>query len=135
MEKNRVILDTSAYSAFLRGDNRVASLLKLADEIIVNPIILGELLSGFAAGRREKRKRAFLQDFLSSERVRVVEVDEETAERYAVIVTYLRKKGTPVPTNDLWIASTAMQHGLKVLTTDRHYLKIPHILAEYCEPD
>ena len=52
-----------------------------------------------------------------------------------MIVTYLRKKGTPVPTNDLWIASTAMQHGLKVLTTDRHYLKIPHILAEYCEPD
>jgi len=63
--------------------------------------------------------------------VRIVEIDEETAERYAVVTDYLRRAGTPVPTNDLWIAASAMQHGLKVLTADAHYLKIPQVIAEH----
>jgi predicted nucleic acid-binding protein len=82
-------------------------------------------------GKNEKRNRAILRDFLSSARVTLVEIDEETSERYAVIVQSLRVRGTPIPTNDLWIAASAMQHGLRVLTTDKHYLKVPQILTEY----
>jgi predicted nucleic acid-binding protein len=84
-------------------------------------------------GRNERKNRAILKDFLSSPRVIVAEIDEETSERYAVIVQSLRMKGTPIPTNDLWIAASAMQHGLKVLTTDKHYLKAPQIITEYFE--
>ncbi|MEW6616207.1 MAG: PIN domain-containing protein [Thermodesulfobacteriota bacterium] len=62
-------------------------------------------------------------------------IDEETSERYAVIVNHLRKEGTPIPTNDLWISASAMQHGLKVVTTDNHYLKVLQIITEYYQAD
>ncbi len=125
------MLDTSAYSALLRGNTGIKSSLQEADEIYFNPVILGELLAGFAAGRREKRNTAILREFLSSPRVKVINIDDETSGRYAAIFKYLRAKGTPVPTNDLWIASSAMQHGLKVITTDAHYLKVPQIMVEH----
>ena len=59
-------------------------------------------------------------------------LDEETAERYAVIAAYLQSQGTPIPTNDLWIAATAMQYGLKLLTTDTHYQRVPQIIVGCC---
>jgi len=131
MEKNKVILDTSAYAAFLRGNPEIKLSLQQADEIFLNPVVLGELIAGFLMGKNERKNRAILQDFLSSARVTIVEIDEETSERYAAIVSHLRIKGTPIPTNDLWISASAMQHGLKVLTTDKHYLEIPQIITEY----
>lgn len=127
------MLDTSAYSAFLRGNHGIKLSLQQADEICLNPVILGELLAGFMMGKSEKKNRAILQDFLSSPRVKVVDIDDETSERYAVIIYHLRIKGTPIPTNDLWIAASAMQYGLKVLTADSHYLKVPQIISEYYE--
>jgi predicted nucleic acid-binding protein len=133
MEKSKVIMDTSAYAAFLRGSPGVKEAVQQADEIVFNPVALGELKAGFLMGKNEKRNRAILKDFLSSPRVIIVEIDEETSDRYAVIVQSLRKKGTPIPTNDLWIAASAMQHGLKVLTTDKHYLEVPQIITEYLE--
>jgi len=128
------MLDTSAYAAFLKGNPEVKLSLQQAEEVVVNPVVLGELLAGFLAGRHEKRNRTILQDFLSSSRVKVVEIDEETSERYAAIVNHLRIKGTPIPTNDLWIAASAMQHGLSVVTTDKHYLEVPQIITEYYQP-
>src|SRR4030042_249300 len=134
MEKNKVLMDPSAYAAFLRGDPVVKEAVQQADEIVFNPVVLGELKAGFLMGKNEKRNRAILRDFLSSPRAIIAEIDEETSERYAVIVQSLRMKGTPIPTNDLWIAASAMQHGLKILTTDKHYLEVPQIITEYFEP-
>ena len=133
MEKYKVMMDTSAYTAFLRGSPEVKEAVQQADAIVFNPVVLGELIAGFLKGRNERKNRAILKDFLSSPRVIVAEIDEETSERYAVIVQSLRMKGTPIPTNDLWIAASAMQHGLKVLTTDKHYLEVPQIITEYFE--
>ena len=131
MEKNRIILDTSAYSAFLRGHEELKLSIQQADEIFLSPSIIGELLGGFVMGTHEKKNRTFLEEFISSPRVSIINIDEETSERYAVIMNYLRKAGVPIPINDLWIAASAMQYGLKVLTTDNHYLKIPQIITEY----
>ena len=131
MEKNRIMIDTSAYAAFSRGHVEVKMCLQQADEIFFNPIIIGELIAGFSMGRQETRNRAMLQEFLSSARVQTLVIDEETAERYGAIISYLRRKGTPIPTNDLWIAASAMQHGLKILTTDKHYAEIPQVITEY----
>ena len=125
------MLDTSAYTAFLMGNSKIKLSIQQAEEVFLNPIILGELMAGFLMGKNEKRNRAILQDFLSSPRVKIVEIDEETSERYAVIVGHLRIRGTPIPTNDIWIAASAMQQGLKVLTTDKHYLEVPQIITEY----
>jgi tRNA(fMet)-specific endonuclease VapC len=125
----RLLVDTSAYSAFMRGHEAVKQALQRADAIYVNPIILGELLAGFQRGRHRENNEEVLGQFLASPRVSVVTVDEDTAERYAVILNGLKTAGTPIPTNDMWIAATAMQHGLPVLTTDAHYLKVQQILV------
>lgn len=132
MEKNKVMLDTSAYSAFLRGNAEVKQALQAAEEIYLNPVVLGELSAGFAQGNREKKNKDILREFLASPRVQIAVIDEDTAERYAAILTYLWSTGKPIPTNDLWIASTAMQHGLKLITTDGHYRDVPQIIVECC---
>jgi len=86
--------------------------LQRADEIYVNAIVLGELQAGFLSGRHRQRNERQLETFRSSPRVRVADVDAETAGRYAVILNALRNAGTPVPTNDIWIAATAMRRPL-----------------------
>ena len=126
------MLDTSAYSAYLRGNADVKRAIREADEIYLNPVVLGELYAGFAHGGKEKRNREILRELLASPRVQVAVIDEETSERYAAIIVYLWAKGTPLPTNELWISATAMQFGLKLVTTDSHYRNVPQIIVECC---
>lgn len=126
-----VMLDTSAYSAFMRGHPAINEALQQADEIVLNPIIYGELLAGFRRGKHRVKNERELQTFLASSRVKVVELDEETAERYAVILNALWGAGTPIPTNDIWIAASAMQYGLPILTTDAHYQRVAQVIT-YC---
>ena len=131
MEISRLMLDTTAISAYFKGHEGIRLSMSSADEIYLNPIVIGELLAGFIMGSREERNRQVLEEFIASPRVRFIYIDEETSERYAAILAYLRELGSPVPTNDLWIAASAMQYGLKVLTTDKHYLQIPQIITEH----
>jgi predicted nucleic acid-binding protein len=131
---SRILLDTTAYSAMRRGDRRLAEPLQEASEVLLTSVVVGELVYGFMGGKLEEQNRRLLREFLESDRVRVVSVDEETAERYAVIRDCLRRKGTPIPTNDLWIAASAAQHGLKLLCLDRHFKEVPQVLLEYFEP-
>jgi len=127
----RVLADTSAYSAFLRGHSEVGDALRAADEIRVTPVVLGELMAGFRGGTRRRANEDQLRFFLSSPRVGVLPIDEDTAERYAAIISSLRSAGVQVGTNDVWIAASAMQHGLMVVTTDADFLRIPQILVEH----
>ena len=127
---SRLLLDTSAYSAFFRGDAQAKEAIQSADDIILNPVVIGELLSGFGRGRQRARNEKELAEFLAAPRVRVVAIDEETASRYAVILGGLWAAGTPIPTNDIWIAASAMQHGLEVLTADAHYARVPQIVVK-----
>ena len=131
---SRILLDTSGYSAFMRGDAVVKEMLQTVDAIYVNAIVLGELRVGFLRGRTRQKNEERLRQFLASSRVSIIAVDEETAERYAVILDALWTAGTPIPTNDIWIAASAMQYGLAVLTTDAHFLKIPQILVWHTPP-
>ena len=130
----RVLLDTSAYSVFMRGQAAIKQALQQADEIYFSPIVLGELLAGFRRGRNREKNERELQVFLSSPRVRGVGLDDETAERYAVILEGLWKAGTPIPTNDIWIAASAMQYGLSILTTDAHYQRAAQVIVHLFEP-
>ena len=130
-----VLLDTSGYSAFCRGHAGVGDAVHRADLVCVNPVIMGELIDGFEnGGRREKNFRE-LRTFLSSPRVDVVDIDVETSRRYAAILGGLRKAGTAIPTNDLWIAASAMQHGLRVVTTDSHFLRVQQIMVDHFRPE
>ena len=127
---SRVLLDTSGYSALMRGNADIEGALAEAGEIFMNPIILGELWAGFGKGTREEQNIKLLKTFFEQEEVRVLPIDAETASRYAVIYDYLRRAGTPVAPHDLWIAATAMQHGVRLLTTDTGFQKIPQILVD-----
>jgi tRNA(fMet)-specific endonuclease VapC len=131
---NRILLDTSAYSAFRRGHPQIQHRIREASEIQINPVALGELRVGFLKGTRLADNLAGLAQFLASPRIDVVPVDEETAERYALILDSLRRAGTPIPTNDVWIAASAMQYGSVLLTTDPHFRAVAQIAAEILEP-
>lgn len=115
----------------MRGHEHVKEVVQSADTISVNPIVLGELQAGFQHGRHSEKNRNVLKQFLASPRVHVLAMDEETAERYAVIVNGLWTIGRPIPTNDLWIAASAMQYGLTVLTTDAHFTHIAQVLVHH----
>ena len=130
---NKILLDTSAYSALFRGNDQVREILQEVVEVAFNPVVLGELMSGFSGGRFEIRNRQLLKEFLDTPRVRVYSIDGDTSERYAAVWLHLRREGTPIPTNDLWIAASAMQHGLTVLTADIHFLKVPQVLTRIIE--
>jgi len=131
---NRIFLDTSAYSAFKRGHPQIGYRIREASEIQLNPVVLGELRAGFLKGNRLAENRAELAQFLASPRVAVVQVEEETAERYAVIFDSLRRAGTVIPTNDIWIAASAMQYGSVLLSTDPHFNAVAQIVAEILKP-
>jgi tRNA(fMet)-specific endonuclease VapC len=129
----RILLDTSAYSAFMRGRPEVIDLVQEADEIHLSSIVLGELLAGFARGDRRVRNEHQLGEFVESPRVSLIDVDDDTAVRYAVIYNVLRDAGTPIPIADVWIAASAMQHGLSVVTLDAHFQRVPQILTHFIE--
>jgi tRNA(fMet)-specific endonuclease VapC len=120
-----VALDTNVYSGLMRGDGAAASALRAAREIYLPLIVLGELLAGFMAGSQARKNREELAEFLASPRVSLLNPDERTARHYAEIYGALRAAGTPVPTNDLWIAALARQHRLSLLTFDAHFKAIP----------
>ncbi|MFH0845587.1 MAG: type II toxin-antitoxin system VapC family toxin [Pseudomonadota bacterium] len=119
-----ILIDTNIYSYALRGDQDTVSVLKTLRLIGISSISIGELLSGFKGGTREKENRRELEEFLDSPRVRIYSVDEDTAEFYPEILNELRAKGTPIPTNDIWIASVALQRGLPLYSRDVHFRQV-----------
>ena len=116
-----ILLDTNAYTAFMLGRAEVVEVIAHADRLLLTSTVLGELLGGFAAGQREAKNRAELSRFLASPRVEVQAVTATTADHYALVYASLRRKGQPIPSNDLWIAASALELGAAVLTLDAHF--------------
>ena len=124
---SRYCLDTSAYSQFKRGEPEVAELMDRAEWVGVPSIVIGELFVGFATGGRRARNADELSEFLSNPVVEEIPVDGEVARIYAEIVTALRQAGTPLPTNDIWIAATSARAGAPVLTFDQHFQAVGRV--------
>ena len=125
----RILLDTNAYAAFKRGDPGARDVVQMADTLGVSTVVLGELLGGFALGSRAERNRTELTAFIESPRVAVLPIGEVTAQFYASVFAALRRKGQPIPTNDLWVAATALEHGFGLFTYDSHFRAVDGLLA------
>ncbi len=125
---NRVLIDTNIYSLAMKGDILVVDALRKIDRIGFSAISIGELYSGFKGGSREAANREELDLFMDSPRVVVHPVDEGTADFYASIVNNLQAAGTPIPTNDIWIAAAAFQHGYTVFSHDAHLELVPGLV-------
>ena len=123
----RVALDTNAYSDFMRGVEERVRVVQAAARVYLPLFVLGELRAGFAAGSQAGRNAAVLGQFLASRRVELLLPDAETTEHYARLFAHLRGQGTPIPTNDLWIAAQAVQHGLTLCTSDAHFRHLPQL--------
>jgi predicted nucleic acid-binding protein len=124
----RICIDTNVYSAFKSNDPDVLHQFQTYEQIHVNIIVLAELIAGFKAGSKEAQNRAELKSFLNNPRIVLVQITEETAEFYANIYLKLRIKGTPIPTNDMWIAASAMQHGCALYSLDKHFRVVDGLL-------
>jgi len=124
MELKRILIDTNIYGELLRGQAAIVELLKEPEIIAISVITIGELLAGFERSKRKNKNQEELDIFLNSPRVLIYDIDAETTEFYAKIFGELKRADTPIPTNDMWIAALALQHGTKLISMDAHFKKV-----------
>ena len=120
-------LDTKAYVAFRNGHLQTAELVRDAEAITMSVVVVGELLFGFHHGNRYERNRMLLEEFLGMADVSVVPVTESTADRFGLLSASLRRRGTPIPTNDIWIAAHVFESGTRLATFDKHFQAIDNL--------
>ena len=121
-----LLLDTNVLIRFLRGDKCIAKKIEAYDTVVVPTIVIGEYKAGADAETKAGRiQLSMLDSFLEDEAVKVAELSEEMADAYASIFRVLRKNGTPIPQNDLWIAACAISTGAAVYSLDAHFAKVP----------
>ena len=126
-----VFPDTNVIIDLLAGDRSYEDELSSADRILVTPTIVAEYLAGIRTGKRDALRRKAFEDFLEDPSVAFLPHDRETAARYASLHQYLRRAGTPLPINDIWIAASAIQHSALLLTRDRHFAALPLLGAVF----
>ena len=124
-----ILIDTSAYTAFKRGEASVLEVIQQAENLMLSPIVLGELLGGFDCGSKNKKNRTELQQFLQSSRVKIFPITADTANFYSQIYYSLKNKGKPIPTNDMWIAAQALENGCVLCSYDQHFKAIEGLIS------
>ena len=123
----RVALDTNRYVDLCKGLAETVRLLEAAEEILLPFVVVGELRAGFAHGRRTAENERLLRRFLMKDGVRVLYADDQTTHHYAAVYRQLRKQGTPIPTNDMWLAALVIQHNLVLHARDKHFDHLPQL--------
>jgi tRNA(fMet)-specific endonuclease VapC len=125
----RVALDTNRLTDLFQGDTELADRLGSCDEVWIPLVVLAEIKAGFYGGGQQHRNEILLRKFLAKPTVGVLLPGRETAEQYARLFVQLKRAGSPVPDNDLWIAALALEHDLTLITRDRHFQRIPQLLC------
>lgn len=123
----KVAVDTNRLTDLFQGDAALADRLGGCDEVWLPLVVLGEIRAGFLGGSQQPSNEVLLQEFLAKPTAGVLLPDRETAEHYARLFVQLKRAGTPIPHNDLWIAALALQHDLVLITRDKHFEKIPQL--------
>ncbi len=123
----RLALDTNRYTDFCRGEPGVVDSLETAEQVFIPFVVLGELRAGFSVGKFGPNNERVLREFLVKDGVRTIFADDQTTHHYANVYRQLRKQGTPIPTNDMWIAALVLQHNLVLFARDQHFDHLPQI--------
>ncbi len=123
----RVALDTNRLTDLFQGDAELADRLGKCDEVWIPLIVLAEMKAGFLGGSQQYRNETLLRTFLGKPTVGIMLPAPDTAEQYARLFVQLKRAGTPIPDNDLWIAALALEHDLLLITRDRHFDRVPQL--------
>ncbi len=123
----KLVLDTNRYVDFCKGEPKTVSALEQAGSVHLPFVVLGELRAGFRVGRRGAENERVLREFLMRGGVRPLYADDQTTHHYAAVYAQLRNQGTPIPTNDMWIAALALQHNLVLCARDAHFEQLPQL--------
>ena len=124
----RLALDTNRFTDLCRGEASVVETVEAADEVWLPFIVVGELRAGYAVGTQGPRNEAVLRRFLMKPGVAILYAGEQTTHHYASVYRQLRKQGTPIPTNDMWIAALVLQHSLALFARDAHFDALAQIV-------
>ncbi len=124
----RVALDTNRYVDLCKGVGETQAVLEEADAVLLPFVVLGELRAGFAHGRRQAENERILRQFLLKDGVDVLFADDQTTHHYAAVFRQLRKQGTPIPSNDMWLAALVLQHNLALHARDEHFDRLPQLV-------
>ncbi|HEV3041004.1 MAG TPA: type II toxin-antitoxin system VapC family toxin [Candidatus Angelobacter sp.] len=120
-----MILDTNGLSAVADGDPALEPILRKAIQVAIPVVVLGEYRYGISQSRDRNRYQQWLSEYLS--KFRILDIDEGTTISYSAVRLELKKAGTPIPSNDVWIAALCRQHSLPVVSRDRHFDAVPGI--------
>ena len=122
-----LLLDANAMITLFDGsDPKLESALCSAEELVVPVVVYAEVVAGTEMDtKRAKMTREALSTLMATPNTRLLPVSEATVRHYSKIFNQLKKNGTPIPTNDIWIAAATLEVGGVLFTRDRHYLKIP----------
>ncbi len=124
----RLALDTNRYVDFCRGVPEVVAILEHAEAVYLPFVVVGELRAGFAMGTKGPKNERTLRRFQMRPGVSMLLADEQTTHHYAAVYRQLRVQGTPIPTNDLWIAALVLQHDLSLYARDQHFDHLPQLV-------
>lgn len=124
---NKLLIDTNAYTAFMTGNEAVLFSLAEAATTFLSVIVIGELHAGFRGGTKLQENMSQLTRFRQKSTVRVLDITSETAEVFGQIKDALKKAGTPIPLNDVWLTAQAIETGAVIVTFDAHFAKVPGI--------
>ena len=123
----RLALDTNRYTDLARGDAELRELLERAEAVFLPFVVLAELRAGFQGGRRAQQNERALTRFLQQPGVEALWPTESTTRIWAGLYLQLRRAGTPIPMNDLWIAALVVEHDLALATRDGHFRHLPQL--------
>jgi tRNA(fMet)-specific endonuclease VapC len=122
-----IFLDTNAYTKLLFHDSSVFQAIALSEAVYFSVIVLGELHSGFQYGSKTDENIRLLKQFLSAPTVHIYSVTHETAVIYGDLKAQLLRNGTPIPSNDIWIAAQVIEADAQLVTFDTHFQTIPTV--------
>jgi tRNA(fMet)-specific endonuclease VapC len=123
----RIAIDSNRYTDLGKGIAEVVETLESAEWVYLPFVVLAELRAGFALGSKGTHNERILRQFLMRSGVDVLNADEQTTHHYGAVYRQLRQQGTPIPTNDLWIAALVLQHNLVLYARDKHFDSLPQI--------